>query len=117
MAYTPKTTAERFAALVDEFLDDPTVTPPSNGRRFGSTGLKVNGRIVAMLSQGRLVVRLPRARVEALVQSGDADRYDPRRDGRLMKEWAWLDPTSDQDWPALAREAREFVAAIESPGR
>lgn len=113
MAYTARTPEERFAALVEEFLGDPSVTLPSNGRRFGSNGLKVQNRIFAMLSLGRLVVRVPRARVDALVASGDAGRYDPRRDGRLMKEWAWIDPSSEQDWLALAREAREFVTSIE----
>jgi len=49
--------------------------------------------------------------VDALVAAGTGARFDPRHDGRLMKEWLSIDPASDLDWLALAQEAREFVAA------
>lgn len=105
------TSEERFAALVEEFLDQPGITPPQAGKEFGSTGLKVNGKIFAMLVSGALVLKLSKARVDALVASGDGERYDPRRDGRLMKEWLVLSPTSEQAWLPLAQEALEFVAS------
>lgn len=99
-----------FAAIVEDFLDNPDVTPPSNGRRFGSSGLKVHDRIFAMLAQGMLVVKLPKSRVETLITSGVGKPYDPRRDGRLMKEWVAIEPTSEAEWLTLAKEAMEFVA-------
>ena len=104
------TPEERYAALVEEFLGDRDVE--QSGRGFGSDALKVRGKIFAMLSsQGRLVVKLPRPRVDALVASGDGERFDPRRDGRVMKEWLSLAPTSPLEWLSLAREARAFVAS------
>lgn len=114
MSYAPTTPEERFAALVAAFRDNPDVTSPDGPharKGFGSSGLKVHNKIFAMLAQGRLVVKLPRQRVDALIASGDGERFDPRRDGRLMKEWLALSPTSEQEWLPLAREALAFVAS------
>ena len=109
---TPET---RYTALVEALLGDPGVThgsdEPGAGSKFGSSGLKSGGRLFAMLVRGRLVVKLPSRRVDALVASGDGVRYDPRRDGRLMKEWLSLEPAAEAEWLDLAREAREFVAS------
>ena len=105
LATTPE---ERYKSLVEEFLGDREVE--QSGRGFGSDALKARGKIFAMLSSGRLVVKLPRQRVDALVAAGDGERFDPRRDGRLMKEWLALAPTSSLEWLPLAREARDFVA-------
>jgi TfoX/Sxy family transcriptional regulator of competence genes len=100
----------RFGELVARLLDQPAVTPPDSGRgRFGSNGLKVNGKIFAMLVGGRLVVRLPKARVDALVASGDGERYDPRHDGRLMREWLVLNESSAVDWLQTATQALQFT--------
>jgi hypothetical protein len=104
------TAAERFALVVAAFLDDPEVTLPS-GLGFGSAGLRVHGRIFAMLSsKGRYVVKLPQRRVAALVASGAGEHYDPGH-GRLMKERLQIEPTSAEDWLTLARDALAFVAA------
>ena len=43
--------------------------------------------LYAMLVRGELVVKLPKARVDALVASGTARRFDAGR-ARPMKEWA-----------------------------
>ena len=110
MSQQTVTPEERYAALVEEFLGDTDVE--QSGKGFGSDALKVRGKIFAMLSsQGRLVVKLPRQRVDALVASGDGERFDPRRDGRVMKEWLALAPTSPLEWLPLAQEARAFVAS------
>jgi len=88
----------------------PDVTPPEPARgSFGSNGLKVNGKIFAMLVHGRLVVRLPKPRVDALVASGDGERFDPRHDGRQMREWLVLDASSAVDWLQTASQALEFT--------
>lgn len=115
MSHTPISPEERFAEVVEEFLNNPDVTPPSDGtqsrKRFGSSALKISDKIFAMLVRGRLVVKLPKSQVDALIASGDGERYDPRSDGRLMKEWLVVAPTSDVEWLSLAREAMEFVAS------
>jgi hypothetical protein len=104
----------RFAAIVEALLGEPGVTPPDMrsgaSRGFGSNALKVNNKIFAFVSGGRLVVKLPRQRVEALCASGDGQRWDPGH-GRLMKEWLAVEPTSNQDWLALAKVALAFVGA------
>ena len=64
-----------------------------------------------MLVKGKLVVKLPKPRVDALVASGDGERFDPRHDGRLMKEWLSVESTSEEEWLPLAREAMEFVTS------
>lgn len=112
MSSPPITPEERFATIVEELLNQPGITPPSQGKSFGSSGLKIHNKIFTMLVRGRLVVKLPKARVDALITSGDGQRYDPRQDGRLMKEWLVLEPASNQDWLTLAREAMEFVGSI-----
>lgn len=109
MGQQTTTPEERYATLVEEFLGDRDVE--QSGKGFGSDALKVRGKIFAMLAQGRLVVKLPRQRVDALVASGDGERFDPRRDGRVMKEWLALAPTSPLEWLPLAQEARAFVAS------
>lgn len=105
---------ERYANLVAGFTAASEATwEPSdaNGRRmFGAGALKIDGRIFAMLTGAHLVVKLPRGRVDALVISGDGERFDPGH-GRLMKEWLSLDPRSEVEWEAVAAEALEFVRA------
>jgi len=98
---------DRYREIVAAFLGLPGVT--QEGRGFGSSALRVGGRIFAMLSsRGDFVVKLPRRRVDELVASGEGDRFDSGR-GRVMKEWLALRPASSLDWLSLAREAMEFV--------
>lgn len=105
----PKTPPEeRFERLVDEFLAHDGVTPPSPGRGFGSGALRYRGKIFAMQVRGELVVKLPRARVDALVASGAGIRFDANR-GTPMKEWFRLASTSRLDWSTLAGEALDFA--------
>jgi hypothetical protein len=86
---------------------DDEAPPGSRRRAFGAGALKVNGKIFAMPVRGTLVVKLPRARVAALVQSGAGEYFDPGH-GRLMREWVSL-RGHERDWIELAREARDFV--------
>lgn len=106
--------AQRFARIVDEFRAEKSVTLPSEegGRKkgFGSSGLRVKGKVFSMLSlDNSFVLKLPRDRVDVLVSSGDGDRFDPRRNGRVMQEWIVMRPGSGAKWLQLAREARNFV--------
>jgi hypothetical protein len=63
-----------------------------------------------MLVRNRLVLKLPRERVNDLVEAGDGERFDAGK-GKPMREWFALSPSSDRPWPALAREAMAFVSS------
>jgi hypothetical protein len=69
--------------------------------------MKVSGKIFAILSPDRFVAKLPRARVDELAASDAGTRFDPRKNGRVMKEWLVVAEASL--WLALAREAYAFV--------
>ena len=107
------TADERWAALVETMLGAADATYGSAGggpqRAFGSTSLKTNGKIFAMLVNERLVVKLDRRRVDGLVDAGEGERFDPGH-GRLMKEWLAVASNEDAAWLSLATEAEEFVA-------
>lgn len=95
----------RFAPIVAAFAGDRRV---SQKRMFSSQNvLNVNGKIFAMLVKAKLVVKLPRQRVDELVAKGAGSYFDPGH-GRLMKEWVAVGP-GRQNWLALAREAYDFV--------
>ena len=103
---------QRFAAVAEALLSQPGVTLGSPEKRgFGSSALQVNGKIFAMISKDRLVVKLPRQRVDALLASGAGERFSPRRDGRLMQEWLAVAPAYAEPWLPLVREALAFVGS------
>jgi hypothetical protein len=114
MSHPPITPEERFATIVEALLSHPDVTPPSDGpqskKGFGESALRIHNKIFAMLVKGKLVVKLPKPRVDALVDAGEGERFDPGH-GRLMKEWVAVEPTSEEGWLDLSREAMEFVAS------
>jgi TfoX/Sxy family transcriptional regulator of competence genes len=107
-------TADLFAELSEELTGGRSNVEPT--RMFGSAGSRTHGKTFAMLVNGRLVVKLPRGRVEELLAAGAGDRFDPGH-GRLMREWVSLaeaaDPTACRK---LMAEALAFVAAAVSSG-
>lgn len=82
----------------------------SDGTGFGSsTGLRTCGKIFAFVSRdGELVVKLPRAVVDALVARGHAQRFDPGH-GRRMNEWAAIALAHRRTWARRIGEAKVFV--------
>ena len=105
------TTEERFERLAEALAGRPGVTLPGmdGARGFGSSALKAGGSIFAMLTRGRLVVKLPRARVAGLIASGAGEPFDAGK-GRPMKEWVTVAGADGATWLALAEEALAFVA-------
>jgi hypothetical protein len=102
-----------FASIAESELATPGVTP---GTGFGrSEGLRISGKIFAMLVRGELVVKLPKDRVEDLTASGLGHHFDPGH-GRLMKEWVAVTPSASRRWRKLVEEARAFVAANAGAG-
>ena len=99
----------RYASLAAGFSGAPRVTHLREGGGFGSSGqLKVDGKIFAMLVRGSLVLKLPRSRVDELVDSSEGERFDAGK-GKPMREWFVLSPTSKKQWRPLANEALAFV--------
>lgn len=97
-----------FRPLLEAFQRDPGV---SQGSMFGAPGLKVGGKVFAMLVKGKLVVKLRKERVAALVAAGEGEHFDPGH-GRLMKEWVAVGSGAKAGWLGLAKEAREFVEFV-----
>lgn len=97
-----------FERIARAFSDDPRVT--RGGKGFGSTGLKVDGKVFAFVSfRGDYVAKLPGARVQQLVGEGAGVLFDPGH-GRLMREWIAMNG-NEKRWLELAKEARAFVGA------
>ena len=94
----------RFAAIVSAFAGDQAI---SLGKMFGSVGLKINGKVFAMLVKDSFVAKLPKERVADLVVNAGAQQFDPGH-GKLMKEWVALN-SNEKMWRKLAKEARQFV--------
>lgn len=114
MDHPPDTPEARYAALARDFMGEPDVLL-SDKKGFGSSALCIGGKIFATLVRDRLLVKLPRQRVDDLVASGDGERLETS-DGRAMKEWLSLDPTSTVEWLTLAREALAFVGGQQAKG-
>ena len=116
MSPTAVTAETAFANIMNALGDKPGVSKPdalagSTPRpRFGASALRVEGRIFAMVSRGRLVLKLPAERVAELIASGGGGPYDAGR-GRPMKEWVSLEPARQDHWLMLATEALEFVGS------
>jgi hypothetical protein len=101
---------ERFERLVATFAGRPGVMLPGadGGRGFGSNALKAGRSIFAMLTRGRLVVKLPRTRVAELLAAGEGEPFDAGK-GTPMKEWLVVVHADENTWRARAEEALAFV--------
>jgi hypothetical protein len=93
-----------YAEVLEAFVK----AQAAGAKGFGSGALKANGKIFAMVSsKGEFVVKLPKARVQALVVAKQGRYFDAGK-GRPMKEW--FVPTGDKlSSVALAKEAHAFV--------
>ncbi len=85
------TAEEGYATLVNALAILPGVTRWEK-KRFGSPGLTIHGKGFAMLVKGRLAVKLPKARVDELIEGRIGESFELGQ--KRMKEWITLDPTS-----------------------
>ena len=98
-----------FDALIESLLHEGGVEP---GAMFGgSPGPRVKGKFFTFLTRQGLVLKLPRDRVDAFVEAGDGDFLNPGT-GRIMKGWLVTGESTQDQWQALAREARDYVASL-----
>ena len=97
--------ADAFAAIAAALIDEPDI---GEGTGFGgSGGLRVDGRIFAMLTADELVVKLPAIRVAGLLGEDGVRSFVVGR--RTMREWVCVRPGGAHDWESLAREALAYV--------
>ena len=99
---------EHFDAATERFIDQPGVVA---GRLMSSQGLKVKGKIFAILVDDRLVVKLPRPRVVELVEAGTARPFETAP-GRVMKEWATFGTDDVAAWTDLVDESYAYVTSL-----
>jgi hypothetical protein len=100
---------DRFDQVVARLSAVDGVSAAAGGRRSGAPALRRHGRIFAMLSAGRLVVKLPRSRVDHLVGAGLGTRFEGPP-GTPLKEWFVLAADSRLPWLDLSTEAAEHAA-------
>ena len=108
---------ERYAGIVAALINEPGVTQ-SLKKGFAQYGLKVDDKLFASLIRrgDALILKMPKARVDWLADSGDGERLDIGH-GKAMKEWVIVHADSAVDWLDLAREALVFVREAPAPAR
>ena len=73
--------------------------------------LKTRRKMFAMFNKGNYVVKLPRERVDELINSGEGLPYDPGN-GKIMKEWVIIPVEQSDKWINYASEAKEFAKSL-----
>jgi hypothetical protein len=104
----PSTAEQRFETVMETFHGKRGI---AQSRMFGSTGLTIHGKVFAILYKERLVLKLPKDRVEALVRARQGEYFDPGH-GRISKGWVSIQPEAKADWLSLSQEAKDFVASV-----
>ena len=108
---TGGTPEQRFDRLASSFLGEPGVT---EGTGFGaSPGLKVGGKIFAMLVKEQLMVKLSADQIDHLVAAKVGERVQMGK-SKPMREWVKAPVSHSRRWPSLARDAHAFVSAQNS---
>ncbi|MDE2596442.1 MAG: hypothetical protein KGL44_06140 [Sphingomonadales bacterium] len=94
-----------FAAVVAMFAaSDPSV---ERVKLFGYDCLRADGKVFTKVDKGRIIIRLPPARIDALMAAGRLVPYE--RGLRTMKQWAAIEHADTPLVLELAREARSLV--------
>lgn len=96
-----------FEPIAKAFLKESGVT---EGKMFGTSVLKIKGKVFVFPMKGKLVVKLPRDRVAEIVALKKGVYFDPGH-GRISKEWVAVAPSAESEWLNLAREAKAFVVS------
>ncbi len=81
----------------------------TEGALMGFPCLRVDGEFFATCDHrtGELIVKLPRERVQELIDCGSAQPFAPA--GRIFREWALVPERDEQCWAGLLAEAHSFV--------
>jgi hypothetical protein len=97
-----------FWELIDELRgEDHRI---EEGTIMGGRCARVSGEFLALVDfkGSGLVVKLPRERVEALIDAGTGQTFAPA--GKVFKEWVSVPRRDRRRWRSLLREGISFVA-------
>ncbi len=96
---------ELFWDLVEPLYD----THVTRSTMMGFPCVRFDGSFFASLDHrsGDLIVKLPKERVEKLVEDGTGIPFAPA--GRTFKEWVSVPAEDEATWSALIAEAQAFV--------
>ncbi len=72
----------------------------------------IKGKLFAAITKGRLLVKLPKDEVAALIAAKRGAAFSTGG-GRVMKEWVTLGAEDQEKWLEIARRARDFVSEQE----
>lgn len=104
----PQTDEDVFWELIDELqVDDPRI---EEGTIMSGRCARVDGEFLALVDfkGSGLVVKLPRDRVQELIDQGVGQSFAPA--GRVFKEWVSIPKRDRRRWRSLLREGVAFVA-------
>lgn len=105
--------ADRKPEVIDFFWDlaRPMLcdADTDEGTLMGFPCLRVDGRFFGTCDHrtGELIVKLSRARVQALIDAGVGQPFAPA--GRVFREWVLVPGRDPDQWRELLAEARAFV--------
>jgi uncharacterized protein (TIGR02453 family) len=100
---------ELFWELVEPMYADPGV---QRSTMMGLPCVRRDGRFFASLDRrtGALLVKLPRDRVDRLVQDGAGEPFAPA--GRVFREWVAIPAPERDRWQSLLTEAHDHAAGV-----
>ena len=107
-----KNTDQVFDTISKAFDSDPKV---SQSKMFGSLGLKISGKVFAFSMKGKLVLKLPKEKVDELIAAKEGKHFGHMfapNNWRSMKEWVEIASDNEKVWLKLASEAKSFVSKI-----
>ena len=93
-----------YAKIVKTLLERPDVT-------YSRNTLWIKRKMFAYCSpKGKLVVKLPKERVQELIKIGQGDPFASGKD-KYAPEWLMVGPNNEKNWLPLVEEALKFVAS------
>ena len=93
----------------DQLVADVEGGDVTRGKMFGSAGLRTGTKFFAVWWHEQLVLKLPPAQIEELVQAGTATLFEPM-EGRQMNGWVVVGDSLD--WTALSEDAKTYVESL-----
>ena len=108
---TEKDSTEVDDALFWELAEPLLANGAEKSTMMGHPCLRINGDFFASLERrtGDLIVKLPAARVDEMIEAGTAEPFAPA--GRRFKEWALVTDRDEARWEQLLNDAIAFVAS------